>query len=188
MSKASCVAYLDHDLVSAIPNHDLKPQEEDAFAWLRRRSKRRGLKLVASKVSLREISAAPIEHRAKYYQTLHRLPEVEFIEDHTLMGFNVQDLGRYGFIASPLIEDNPVSAWLQKIGVKRLDAHHLTVAIKHRCDVFLTCDRGILHRRKMIESEYRIRVMLPSQLMQELRRLSNGGNSRCGKLHDKAAK
>jgi hypothetical protein len=104
------------------------------------------------------------------------------------MGFNMQDLGRYGFIASPLIEDNPVSAWLRKIGIERLDAHHLTVAIKHRCDVFLTCDGGILYRRKMIESKHRIRVMLPSQLMQELRKSSTGPNSRRGKLNDKALK
>src|SRR5690242_17342593 len=79
--------YLDHVLISGMPNRDLVAEEDEALAWLRRRSKRRGLKLVASKVHRREIERAPIQHRSKYYQALRRFREVEFIEDHTLLGF-----------------------------------------------------------------------------------------------------
>jgi hypothetical protein len=85
---------------------------------------------------------------------------------------------RGGFISSPVHEDHPTARKLWGIfrtGTKkdrnwRTDAHHLTHAIEHGLEVFLTLDRKtIVSRRAEIQTEFpKIRVLLPSELCAEM--------------------
>jgi hypothetical protein len=60
------------------------------------------------------------------------------------------------------MEDDRISATLRGIGLDRTDAHHLMVAIRAECDVFLTLDkRTILNRRTEVEAQFPIRLMDP---------------------------
>ena len=88
---------------------------------------------------------------------------MEFVDDHTLRGFNTVGDPLGGFVTSPLLEPDPIARVLWALGVKQLDAHHLMVAIRNHCDVFLTCDRGILARREAIQRKFSIRIAKPSE-------------------------
>ena len=80
------------------------------------------------------------------------------------------DLGRGGFTTHPLIEDNAVAQRLREIGLDRLDAHHVMLAIKRECDAFFTCDEAtILKYRTLVEAEFPVRLMLPSEFIQRYR-------------------
>ena len=67
--------------------------------------------------------------------------------------------------SAPLVSDHPISKKLWKTGLDRKDAHHLMLVIVSACDVFLTCDHGILNRASEIEAEFTIRVMKPSEFV-----------------------
>jgi len=83
-----------------------------------------------------------------------------------LQGFNVQDYGRAGFFSSPIHDEHPTSASLREIGLDRVDAHHLTVAIGNHCPVFLTCDRRtIIHHRSTIAAKFAISILTPSEFV-----------------------
>jgi len=62
-----------------------------------------------------------------------------------------------------LFEYEAIVRVLWDLGVKQLDAHHLMVAIHNNCDVFLTCDGGILARRDAIQRKFPIRIAKPSE-------------------------
>ena len=97
------------------------------------------------------------------------LQKVPLVEDHKLLGFNIQS-DRYTFISSPLIEDHPVARELRQMGLDRTDAHHVILAHIAGCDVFLTCDRGILHRATKIKQRFSIEPMKPTKLLDNLER------------------
>ncbi len=159
--------YLDNDVFSAMmvkQEPDMTEIENAAIVRIRSKAARNELTLVASEVHRREIDKVPGQHRAPYQSALGILPQVEFVEDHTLLGFNTVGDPRGGFVTSPLIEDDAIARVLWGLGVKRLDAHHLMVAIRNRCDVFLTCDGGILARREAIQGKFAIRIAKPSEL------------------------
>jgi hypothetical protein len=60
------------------------------------------------------------------------------------------------------MEDDHISATLRGIGLDRTDAHHLMVAVRAECDVFLTLDkRTILNRRTEVEVQFPVRLMDP---------------------------
>jgi hypothetical protein len=81
--------------------------------------------------------------------------------------------GRGGFTTHPLIEDDVVARRLREICIDRLDAHHVMLAIKRECVVFVTCDEAtILKHRAAVEAEFPIRLMLPSELV---RAVEEGG-------------
>lgn len=158
--------YLDNDVFSAMlakNEPDMTEVENTAIIRIRSMAARAELMLVASEVHRREIDKVPGRHRAPYQSALAAVPRVEFVEDHTLLGFNTVGDYRGGFITHPLIEDDPIARALWDLGVKRPDAHHLMIAIRNRCDVFLTCDGGILARRDTIQPKFPIRIAKPSE-------------------------
>ena len=72
-----------------------------------------------------------------------------------------------GFITHPLIEDDAIARSLREIGLDRLDAHHVMLAIRRECAVFTTCDeKSILKYRTQVEAAFPIRLMLPSEFIQ----------------------
>jgi len=78
--------------------------------------------------------------------------------------------GRGGFVTYPLIEDDSVARRLREIGLDRLDAHHVMLAIKRECAAFVTCHEAtILKYRTLVEAEFPVRLMLPSEFTQRYR-------------------
>jgi hypothetical protein len=55
------------------------------------------------------------------------------------------------WIASPLIQNDPLYDSLLRIGVKVIDAQHVFVSAKQACAAFLTCDGGVLARADSIQ-------------------------------------
>ncbi len=71
-------------------------------------------------------------------------------------------------IVSPRIEDDPVAKRLREVGLDRRDAHHVMLAIRSKCVVFVTCDEEtLLKYRTEVEAEFPIRLRLPSELVGE---------------------
>jgi len=141
--------YLDNDVFSAMmvkQEPDMTEIENAAIVRIHGKAARNELTLVASEVHRREIDKVPGQHRAPYQSALGTLPQVEFVEDHTLLGFNTVGDPR-AFVIAPLIEDDAIARVLR-------DLH---------CDVFLTCDGGILARREAIQRKFSIRIAKPSE-------------------------
>jgi hypothetical protein len=94
------------------------------------------------------------------------LRKVSFIEDHTVLGFQSDPWAGGSF---PLVEDDRIASALRQMGLDRTDAHHLMLAIRAGCEVFLTCDeKTILNHRASIEASFPTKVMKPSKLVQQL--------------------
>jgi predicted nucleic acid-binding protein len=169
--------YLDTNIISALAKHDMPELTSRALMKLLDLSNMATFKLVTSEVARREIEK--LEHlppdpsldRDKWILgVMYRLLEkVEFIEDHTVLGFHNQ-WDRYGGVSYPLVQDDPTSSALRQIGLDRTDAHHLMLAIRAGCQVFLTCDkRTILNRRHEIESRFpTIKLKEPTELLTDL--------------------
>ena len=167
--------YLDTNIVSALAKDDM-PAERGALDRLLEFSDVGKLKLVTSEITRREIqkldSIPNIDKDKRHLNVVYRLLEkVEFVEDHRLLGIHSYG-DRYTWINSPLIEDDPISSALRQIGLDKTDAHHLMLAIRAGCEVFLTCDvRTILKYRREIESQFStIKLRKPSELITELER------------------
>jgi hypothetical protein len=156
--------YLDNDVYSIIVRRQVTP-ESPAIEIIQRWAEEGRIELVTSEVHRRETSRVPAKHRQPFDENPARFPQATFVEDHALLGFNNMDLGQYGFISYPLIEDDPISRTLRQIGLSREDAHHLMLAIRSSCDLFLTCDKKIIHRHRAIEAAYAISVMKPSKVV-----------------------
>jgi hypothetical protein len=92
-----------------------------------------------------------------------------------LHGFQAQDMGRLGFISSPLmsdVQDDALCQELERRGLARADAQHITQAVCNACDVFLTRDRKTIIKphRAWLESRFPgLKIRLPSELVTELR-------------------
>ncbi len=160
-------AYLDTDIVSAIAKDDYA-DETDALDKLLELSSAGNLELVTSELTRREIDAYKGQHRKGVARVYLLLKKVPFVEDHTLLGIHSQ-WDRYGGVSYPLMEDDPISRDLRQMGLDRTDAHHLMLAIRAGCHVFLTCDENtILRLRPQIQNRFQIRLLKPSELVQEL--------------------
>jgi hypothetical protein len=103
-----------------------------------------------------------------------RRDEVSVVQaDHRLLGFNHQDLGRYGFIASPIISDivdDELFTNLKAAGLKDDDdAKHIMYAAKNDCHYFVTLDtKDLLGYRDAIEAVCPgIRIVRPSEFIAE---------------------
>jgi hypothetical protein len=116
-----------------------------------------------------EAAPLPEQYRKEQQEILAIFARVEFADDHRFYGMNLIDLGTRGFIANPLVEDDPTAQRLRKIGLERRDAHHVMLAIRRECNVFVTCDvRTILKYRPTVEAAFPIRLRRPSELLRDL--------------------
>ncbi len=159
--------YLDNDVVSALARHDMGSRtEQAAIDQLQERAERAGHHLVTSEASLREFAkTADTQARRAISQAYERIPKVEFLEDHELLGFATLFDQYGGFVTNPLLQDQPTARQLWEMGLDRPDAHHLLVAITRACDVFLTCDGGILARGAELHTTFGLQVLKPSELV-----------------------
>ncbi len=122
-----------------------------------------------SEVTRKEIERIPAEHQVPHEWFYSFIKKVPFVAEPTRTGVN-RYIPPHTSISSPRQEEDKIfRQLLRQIRLKGVDAHHLTVAIHHGCDVFLTCDRRtILKKRAQIEKGFSIRVMVPSELVKEL--------------------
>jgi hypothetical protein len=152
---AEMKAYLDTSVIIAkVKNEFLK--EIIALCELLKMFASGTLELATSELTLKEIE--PYLGKMKddmkdFYALFKRVP---LIEDHAVLGFHSQWSSQGGG-SYPLVQDDPISSSIRKILPKkketRVDAHHVMVAIKGGCDVFLTLDeRTILKYRGQIEN------------------------------------
>ena len=58
-----------------------------------------------------------------------------------------------------------VARQLWDVGIKRADTIHLLIAIIGECDVFLTCDHGILSRAAIVRELHATLVARPTELV-----------------------
>ncbi len=152
--------YLDNNVVSAIGRNDTL-EEAEAISALLRAFDEGKVELVTSDVTRQEIEKHEFDEREVVKRIYYLLKKVPFIESQGLGGFNVYG-DEYTWINSPRIDDDPIWSKLMTIGLKNIDAHHVMLAMRSSCDVFLTCDRGILSRQEQIEKEFGIRIIKPS--------------------------
>lgn len=167
-ARSKITAYLDTNIVSRLAKTDTPAPVQAALASLLELFNQQKLELVTSDLSKKEIdklSDVPNIDRDKLSLAVvvTLLKKIPFIEDQKLLGIHSQ-WGRFGGVSHPLIEDDPISSTLRGLGLDRTDAHHVMLAIRARCDVFLTLDkRTILNRRSEIEKLYPIRLMDPEE-------------------------
>lgn len=156
-------AYLDTNVISAIARDDT-PQESAAVEALLRASEAGLVELMTSRVTEEEIARYSGSGRTILDRVYRLIRKVAYVETSNLLGFNSYG-DRYTWISSPLMEDDPTWTRLKGVGLREKDAHHVMVAVKSSCDVFLTCDGGILHYQSQIEKDFGIQLMRPSRLV-----------------------
>jgi hypothetical protein len=91
-------------------------------------------------------------------------------KDEKLHGFQSYGDDR-SWISYPLlsdVQDEKLHAEIMKQGIKQVDAKHLTQAACNKCDVFLTCDSKIIKHRQWLEQRLNLRILLPSEFVQQL--------------------
>jgi hypothetical protein len=164
--------YADQVVISTLRRWDQRPEENKEIAVLKDWHDTGRITLVVSAVHDRE-TATPEQYREEQAKILALFPRVEFADDHRLIGFSTMYAGpggRGGFTTHPLIEDDAVARRLREIGLDRLDAHHVMLAIKRECAAFVTCDEAtILKYRAQVEAEFPMRLMLPSEFIERYR-------------------
>ena len=90
-----------------------------------------------------------------------------------LLGFNHQDLGRYGWISSPIMSDvdDALVVRLRAAGLAPNDARAVAFAVTTHCDYFITHDmKDLLPHARAVEAICpQIRIVKPTEFLQEWR-------------------
>lgn len=164
--------YLDNMIACAITERDLRDDKQESLDELVVIEKRRGtIKFQISLEAQREVERTKDEEKKKRLNSgISQIDNVQ--ESSTLLGFNALDLGRYGFISSPLMSDvlDPaIFAQLAAFGFERSDSVHFVNAVYNKCEVFLTTDGHFMQYRPQLEGLYpQIIIQKPSELLSEL--------------------
>jgi hypothetical protein len=139
------------------------------------------IEIFKSRVSRKEVERTnKPEQRAKLQSDLDALQQIP--QDERILGFNIQS-DRFTFISFPLLSDILDETIYQELiqrGLEPDDAHHISHAICNDCDVFLTHDMDSIVKphRQWIEQRYpKLKVSLPSELLQWLKRPSDGNSA-----------
>jgi predicted nucleic acid-binding protein len=155
--------YLDNNVLSAIARDDT-PTETDALDRLLAAYDEGKVDLVTSDLSLGEIKQYAGSGRKLTERTFRLLKKVPMVPWDELLGVRTHG-GRYTWISGPIIRSDELYASFLTLGLEVVDARHLFVAAKQGCDVFLTCDRGVLARAKDIRRLCELTVQKPSDLV-----------------------
>ncbi len=155
--------YLDTNIVSALAKGDT-PRESAALQDVLRMYQDRTVELATSELTLQEIGkyrGLGLATMETIYTHLERVP---FVERYAIRGFHSQSDQLGGFVSYPLLEDDADWQQLRGIGLDETDAHHVMLAVRNECDVFLTCDeRSIIRYRSAVELAFPIEVSKPSE-------------------------
>jgi len=156
-------AYLDNNVVSAIAKDDTPP-ESDALARLLVANEQGKVDLVTSEVTLREIERYRGSGRESTERTFDLPEKVPVVAWDKLVGINSYG-DRRTWINSLIIQTDELYNSLLGLGLETVDAQHVFVATKQACDVFLTCDGGVLKRASAIGQLCKLSVQKPSKLV-----------------------
>jgi hypothetical protein len=155
-------------------NITTEPDEQQAVEILVAAHDRGLLVLHLSNISHHEVMKTPNPvQRQRLVDDAEQRERVQ--NNERLLGFQAQDMGRRGFISSPLmsdVQDDALCQELEQRGLDRADAQHITQAVCNGCDVFLTRDRKTIIKphRAWLESRFPgLKIRLPSELVTELR-------------------
>ena len=158
--------YFDNTIISAIAKRDT-PAETEAINRVLRADDAGRFRLWTSEVTKEEIDRYEGEAKPTVEAIYLMMKKANYVKRQELLGMNVY-IDRYTCINSPMIEDDPLWKDLISLGLGHLDAHHLMIAVRAGCKVFLTNDGDFLDRRRgRIEKQYNIRVRRPSEFVVE---------------------
>ena len=156
--------YLDSNIVSAIAKDDI-PTESEALNRLLQAWDDKKIDLVTSEVALWEISAHQDELKRRLVErTYRRLAKAQIIRWYELAGMHSYG-DRHTWISTSIIQNDPAYQALPALGLEVVDAQHVFVAVKQKCNVFLTCDRGIRDRAAGIKDRFELIVEKPSEFV-----------------------
>lgn len=164
--------YLDTNIVSAIAKDD-EPAESDALDRLLTARRKGKVDLVTSELTLAEIKRyQDTRRRADIERIFQLLEKVEIVRWDELVGMHSYGDERT-WINTPIIQNDPVYTALLAIGLGRerrgkpqgVDAQHVFVAVKHKCDVFLTLDKRVLRHAPDIQKQFGLVVHKPSNFV-----------------------
>lgn len=161
---------------TCILNSNLQQHHLNEYSALKAIETYPEVELIVSNVVLRElINTQKEQQRQKLREEFEFVHKVE--KDERVYGSNIQSdgFGYGGHITYPLVsdvQDEKMCAELLAKGLSLRDAQHLTQAICNFCDIFLTVDENTIIKPygEWITSRFKIRVMKPSQLLDELRK------------------
>ena len=112
---------------------------------------------MTSELTLREIERYRGVGRKLTERTFRLLEKVPVVAWDKLLGMH-----SYGdaltWINSPMIQRDELYTALLGFGLEVVDAQHVFVAAKQDCDVFLTCDGGVLARATRIRQLFELAV------------------------------
>ena len=161
--------YFDNTIISAIAKRDT-PAETEAIVQVLRADDAGRLRLWTSEVTREEIAKYEGEAKPTVEAIYLLMKKANYVKRQELLGMNVF-IDKYTCINSPRIEDEPLWKELIKdLGLDHLDAHHLMIALRAGCQVFLTNDGDFLdnsQRKRTIEARYAIRLRRPSEFVAE---------------------
>ena len=164
--------YLDNMIACAITERDLANGEQKSLDELVTIEKRRDkIRFQISDEAQREVERTRDQQKRERLKA--GISQIESVQESSkLRGFNIQDLGRYGFMSSPLLSevlDPAMLAQLATLGFERSDSIHFINAVCNKCDVFLTTDPRFMQHRPELECLYQqIVIRKPSALLAEL--------------------
>jgi predicted nucleic acid-binding protein len=158
--------YLDTNVASSLARGDNLAEKESLRAILQAFKKDR-VQLVTSPVMKSEIDQCTGPHRQQIETIYFLLKDVPLVVEERHTGFHSSWHDELGATSDPAYDTDIVWAELRKIGLDHIDAYHVMLAIRDKCDVFLTCDEAtILNRRQEIELAFApIQLMKPSDLV-----------------------
>ena len=129
------------------------------------------IKLVTTEVS--RIEEARISDPAKRAVVEAGSRELSVVQpEPVLLGFNNQDLGRLGFISTPLMSDIDEKAYnaLRQAGVGHMDSRAIAFAVRSQCDYFVSFDTNdVIPNKLAIEAICPpMRILTPTECIAEL--------------------
>ena len=156
--------YLDTNIVSAIERKH-QPLEVEAVSEVLRRSQVGELTLVTSRLTGDEIKRCTGPHAPAIWSLYESISKIPYVEYEVHVGFDSywDEMGGW---SNPLYDVDESWTSLRRLGLHEADAHHVMLALKDRCNVFLTCDRRtVLKHRQKIEPVHQIRLLKPSEFL-----------------------
>lgn len=165
------MVYLDNNIVCGTKKQDIFPHEErEALNLLLEHEKAGKIEMKVSRIAIQEIDRTRNkelrEVLRRHYETFETVAN-----EHKVKTFHNQSDQYGGFISYPImteILDEEVFFQLCQMGLERMDALHLVMAIFNKAEVFLTADPDFFKLREEIRNRFSIRVMKPTELVKEL--------------------
>ena len=123
--------------------------------------------MATSEVTLWEISAHQDELKRRLAERTCRRPAKAQIIRWWYELAGMHSYGdRHTWISTPIIQSDPAYEALLALDLEVVEAQHVFVAVKQKCDIFFTCDRSVRDRAAAIKDQFELIVQRPSELPQ----------------------